>query len=98
MNRNNEIPGYNPYFDDGSMNDKYSSGYETMNKYVDASGYGDSMPNYPEVALQRQTSSKKLLEKETAREDTMKKLTKGDSEKKMQTLNKFDPTNTTVKK
>lgn len=98
MNRNNDIPGYNPHFDDGSMNDKYSSGYETMNKYVDASGYGDSMPNYPEVVLQRQTSSKKLLEKETAREDSMKKLTKGDSEKKMQTLNKFDPTNATVKK
>uniref|UniRef100_A0A1D1XVG3 Superoxide-generating NADPH oxidase heavy chain subunit A n=1 Tax=Anthurium amnicola TaxID=1678845 RepID=A0A1D1XVG3_9ARAE len=101
MNRDNNIPGYNPYFDDGS-NDRYQSEYETMKTYVNASGFRDSyeatgMPNnviYPEeVTLQRQTSTKTLLDKEVARGNSMKKLTKGDSEKKLQTLNKFDPTN-----
>jgi hypothetical protein len=98
MNKNNNIPGYNPYFDDGS-NDRYPSEYETMNTYVNASGFRDSyeatgMPNnimYPEeVALQRESSTgstKKLLDKEIARGDSMKKLTRGDSEKKLQTLN-----------
>ncbi|GES79470.1 NADPH oxidase [Rhizophagus clarus] len=95
MNKNNNIPGYNPYFDDGS-DDKY----QTMKTYVNASGFRDSyeatgMPNniiYPEeVALQRQSSTKKLLEKDIARGDSMKKLTRGDSGKKLQTLNKFDP-------
>ena len=101
MNKNNNVPGYNPYFDDGAADERVTSDYETMNRYVDTSGFGDSyeakgMPNniiYPEeVALQRQTSSKRLLEKETmdAREDSMKQLTRGDSKKKIQTLNKLE--------
>ena len=102
MNKNNNVPGYNPYFDDGVANERVPSDYETMNRYVDASGYRDSyeatgVPNsivFPEeVALQRQTSSKRLLEKETrelAYADSMNQLTRGDSKKKIQTLNKLE--------
>jgi len=85
-NKNNNIQEFNPYFDDGSMDNKYPPAYEDM----DDSRYStektnDNILQPEEVFLQRQTKA--------ARSDSMKKLTRGDSAKKLQTLNKFDPAN-----
>ncbi|CAI2165112.1 14535_t:CDS:2 [Funneliformis geosporum] len=80
------------------MGNNYPPEYEAMNN----SGYrgstektNDNILQPEEVALQRHTSARRLLmENERtniARDDSMKKLTRGDGAKKLQTLNKFDP-------